>query len=272
MKDQKARITITLRNSLLPQLDRFVDGERIRNRSHAIEYILSQHLGAGISRAVVLAGANEDGDEPVLVPMTRIGNKHVIDYTIEQIKAAGVREVTLIIDQYGAPLKEYVGDGAKWGVHITVVHDSNKSGTAAALRLAQPLIDSPFYLIYGDVMTDVTLSDIAEAHQETEAIGTIALTYKQSIDDYGVARMDGSTIVEYIEKPGPESRHGLVNSGIYLLEPEIFNYIDDTTRSVERDVLPSAAKSGQLHGYPFQSKWYDISSAGGRKRAEDTWG
>lgn len=267
-KEGKARITITLRNDLLPLLDNFIDGEKIRNRSHAIEFILGQHLGVGIKTAVILAGSDEDGHTHAL---TSVRHRPVIEYLFESLKEFGIRHVVLVIDNNGAELKEHVGDGSQWGIRATVVNDAGSNGTAAALKLVEPLIDQTFLLLYSDVLARINLNDLVEHHKASDSVGTVALTYKRSIEEYGVARMEGSKIVEFSEKPGKDSPHGLVNAGIYLFEPEVFSYMKDTD-SLETQVLPPLAEQGELSGYPFQGKWYDIATQNGRSKAENDWG
>ncbi len=264
----KARITITLRNSLLPQLDRFIDGDQIRNRSHAIEYMLSQHLGLGIEQAVIFCGANEQHE---IIALTQIQHRPMIAYWFEMLKNVGIRNVILVIDQYGDDLKTVIGNGQQWGLHVTYVRDAAATGTAHALSLVKPLIERTFILLYSDMLADINLTDMAEYHRGAGTTGTMALTYKRNTDLYGVARMEGMKIVEFEEKLGDAGQHGLINAGVYFFEPAIFDMITSDVHSLETDVLPQLARAGQLAGYPFQSRWFDLSLASGRAKAETDW-
>lgn len=264
----KDRITITLRKDILPLVDNFIDGEKIRNRSHAIEYILGQHLGLGIQTAVLFAGADQKN---IVHALTRVRNRPIIAYIFELLKSHGIRNVVIVVDKYGVALQEYLGDGIQWGMKIAYVESPEGKGTARALALVESYIQKTFLLIYADVLVDLNLSDFVEHHQHSSAVATVALTYKRSPEEYGVARLEGHKIVEYSEKPGKEGRHGLVNAGIYLLEPEIFEYLKEHPRSLEKEVLPLVAANGQLAGYPFQGKWFDISKNSGKQKAEKEW-
>lgn len=265
----KARITITLRNDLLAPLDHFIDGEKIRNRSHAIEYILTQHLGLGIKTAVILAGADHQTGK--VTALTRVKNRPVIAYAFDMLRSAGIRDVVLVVDSKGDQLKEYLGDGSQWGLRVTVLNDSEAHGTAAALALVKPLIDQSFLLLYSDVLVDLNLTDFVDHHKQTSAVGTVALTYIRSAGKYGVARLEGGRIASYEEKPGTDAQHGLVNSGVYLFEPNVFEYLTAETRSIEKEVLPRMAQDGKLAGYPFHGKWFDISKDKGLELAEQEW-
>lgn len=267
-KTKKDRITITLSKQLLPKLDNFIDGEKIRNRSHAIEYILSQHLGLGIQKAVILASADSEG---IVHALTTVRHRPVIEYLFDMLKVHGIRDIVMVMGEGCGPLKDFVGDGSQWKMRVVYIEDTQSTGTASALQLAKSYISETFLLIYSDTLYDINLSDFVAHHQQTEAVGTVALTHKKSHEDYGVARMEGSRIVEYEEKPGQDSKHGLVNAGLYLFEPEIFDDIDSGETSLEKSVLPHVAKSGKLAGYPFQGKWFDISKESHRDNAEAEW-
>lgn len=263
----KDRITITLRKDLLPLLDRFIDGDRIRNRSHAIEFILGQHLGLGVQHAVILAGSNNG----VVHALTRVRNRPVIAYLFDMLKEHGIRDVLLVIDDNGEELREYLGDGVQWGLNVEYVKDDQSTGTAHALSLVKEKVSGTFLLLYSDVLADVNLNDLVEYHQQCEGVGTVALTYKEASGDYGVARMEGSHVASFEEKPGEKGEHGLVNAGMYLFTPEVFSYMKDGMKSIEDEVLPAMAGEGKLCGYPFQGKWFDVSEQSQLDAAEKEW-
>lgn len=269
MMDHKARITITLRQDLLPLLDHFVDGQNIRNRSHAIEYILGQHLGVGIEHAVILAGADSNG---VVHALTEVRKRTVIAYTFEMLRAHNIRNVILVIDKHGQPLKDLIGDGGQWGLRVVYVENAESNGTAQALFQASQFVKGTFLLVYSDTLADINLSDFVEHHKQGNLVSSVALTYNRNPEEqYGIARMEGNRVVEYSEKPGKDGKHGLVNAGVYICEPKIFEYITPETRSLEQEVLPKIAKDNNLLGYPFQGKWFDVSKPSDRERAEKEW-
>lgn len=267
--DHKARITITLRQDLMPLLDHFIDGKNIRNRSHAIEYILGQHLGVGIQHAVVLAGGDSNG---IVHALTEVKNRSVIAYIFEMLRAHNIRNVVLVIDQHGQPLKELIGDGSQWGLRVVYIENNQNAGTAQALSLASAFVKGTFLVVYSDTLADVNLSDFVEHHKQGGLVCSVALTYARNPEEeYGVARMEGNRVVQYSEKPGKEAEHGLVNAGLYICEPKIFDYIGSDARSLEKEVLPNIAADNNLLGYPFQGKWFDISKESDHIRAEKEW-
>lgn len=264
----KARITITVRKDLLPMLDNFIDGEKIRNRSHAIEFIVSQKLGLGVSKALILAGdLNPQNPEPLV----RIHNRPVISYLIDQLRTFGITNLVMVIDESSQPLKDFLGDGSAWGVSVTYLEDTAR-GTAKAMLLAKGLLKEPFVLAYSDVLADINWQDFIDYHKHHRGIGTIALAYSRRPEDFGVVKLQGAKIVDFVEKPSNKEVVGLVNSGIFVFEPKVFEYIENTGgASLEKQVLPKIAKDGRLIGYPFQGKWFDISRPENLKDAEQHW-
>ncbi len=110
----RERLTITLRGDVLQRLDEVIDGVKIRNRSHAIEYLLSQVLNPKVTQAVVLAGGQGVKMRPLTYEVPKalipVGGKPVIEYTLEMLQEAGIREVILAIGHLGDKIKEEVGN------------------------------------------------------------------------------------------------------------------------------------------------------------------
>ena len=134
---------------------------------------------------------------------------------------------------------------------------------------AKEYLNNSFLLLYGDVLSDVDYGDFVEFHRaQKTAICTMALTSTESVDMWGLARLQGNKIVEFEEKPkNPKTFSRLVNAGLYLMEPEIFKFIDIKSVKLESDVFPRLAEEGKLFGYPYEGLWLDISSSAAYKQA-----
>ena len=125
-----------------------------------------------------------------------------------------------------------------------------------------------------DELKDVNLDDMYLFHKENKAIGTIALTTVQDPSAYGVAKLQGNKILEFIEKPKKEDApSNLINSGLYILEPEVLNYVPEGEEpvSIERDVFPKLAEAGKLFGYHFAGQWFDTGSLERFDTARKNW-
>jgi len=111
-----------------------------------------------------------------------------------------------------------------------------------------------------------------KVHRDNHALVTIALTTVQDPSQYGVARLSGSKILEFVEKPKKEDApSNLINSGLYILEPEIIDIIPDGLAMLEKDVFPIVAFNGNLFGYPFSGQWMDTGNIERYERALNEW-
>ena len=276
-KSGRTRLTITLRKDILSQLDSIIDGERIRNRSHAIEYVLSQNLGPKIHHALILAGGQGVKMRPFTYempkPMIPVKGRPILQHIIESIRNCGITDIVIVIDkQLGENIKKYFGDGSNFGVKITYIVEKERAGTAGAIRLAKDKLTEPFLLYYSDLLAEIDLPAFMEFHKNTGSVMSAALNATDKFSDYGVVKLQGNTIVNFVEKPTHNDTFGLVNAGIFLAEPELFELLPQKTpASLEHDVLPNLAKRGQLSGYPFSGKWFDISTPEIYERVLKEW-
>ncbi|MFH0828689.1 MAG: nucleotidyltransferase family protein [Candidatus Kerfeldbacteria bacterium] len=276
-KSGRTRLTITLRKDVLAQLDGIIDGERIRNRSHAIEYVLSQNLGPKIKHALILAGGQGVKMRPFTYempkPMIPVKGRPILQHIIESIRNSGITDIVIVIDkQLGENIRKYFGDGSNFGVKITYIVEKERAGTAGAIRLAKDKLTETFLLYYSDVLAEIDLPAFMEFHKDASSVMSAALNATDKFSDYGVVKLQGNTIVNFVEKPTKNDTFGLVNAGIFLAEPELFDLLPQKTpASLEHGVLPNLAKRGQLAGYPFSGKWFDISTPEIYERVLKEW-
>lgn len=270
----RERLTITLRNDLLKQLDASIDGERLRNRSHAIEYYLSRALGGSTLKVLILAGGKpvyfESEQKSLPKAMVKIAGKPLLEQTLQRLKSAKLLDVYISIGEGGESIEKYFGDGSQMGLHISYLRQlEGNQGNAQPVLQAKEYFKSNFLLLYGDVLCNVDYGEFAEFHRsQKSAVCTMALTSSESVDMWGLARLQGNRIVEFEEKPqSPKTFSRLINAGVYLMEPGIFSYISPSASKLERDVFPRLAEEGKLYGYPFEGLWLDISSSAAYKQA-----
>lgn len=267
----KERLTITMRQDVLEALDQYIDGDRIRNRSHAIEYIVGHHLGAGISTCVILAGGQLNQS---VKPLLRIKNRPVIAYTIELLRQANIRNIVMVINSMHQDIKKYLGDGSQWKVNITYIEETESIGTTHSLSLARSHVKDTFLMMYGDILVDIDLQDLVRFHKDLDNIvGTLAVTACTEPSFYGVTELQGHRVLRLIEKPESYKKTNLVFSGVAVFEPSIFQYLEkiDKKPYLARDILPDLAHRGQIGGYPFSGKWFDVSHPEEYDRACQEW-
>ncbi len=275
----RQQLTITLKKDVLKRVDETIDGAKIRNRSHAIEYILGEYFDPRLSKAVVLAGGSGENMKPYTLEMPKammpVQGRPILEYTIEWLKDAGIKEIAIVIGKLGQKIKDHFGDGNRFGVRIVYLDEGSPRGTGGALKLTKDFIGSDtFVFVYGDVLIDINLDDLYAFHEEHSAIVTMALTSTDDPSSYGAVRLHGPKIVEFKEKP--VSNHAtsrVVASGVHMMESDIFSQLPRKRMfSLEQEVFPKLAQSGDLNGYVFSGQWFDIGSHDVYARALKKWG
>ncbi len=273
----KERITITLDKELIKEIDKKVDGHKIKNRSHAIELSLMSSIGNNKpKKALILAGGMGTRLRPITNEIPKqlmpIHGKTILEHVLDLFKKHGIKNIILAIGYKGDKIREYFGDGKRFNVNITYVQENAPLGTAGPIRFAKELIDGTFIVCNADELKDLDLIDMYLSHKENKATATIALTTVEDPSNYGVARLQGNRILEFVEKPKKDKApSNLINSGLYIFEPEIIKYVPEGRSMLEKDVFPKLAKDGKLFGYPFAGQWFDTGTMERYDRAMKKW-
>ena len=271
----KERITITLDKNLISQIDKRIDGIDIKNRSQEIELLLAEALGTNIpSKAILLVGGRGTRLRPLTdkTPkgLLEVQGKTITEHLFDLLKKYGIRDAVLCVGYLKDKIKEYFGDGSNFGMSITYVEEDEPLGTAGPLKLAEEYLKDSFIVSNGDELKNINIPRMFRLHKRKNALATIALTTVDDPSHYGVARLDGSRIIEFVEKPSnPPSN--LINAGFYILEPEVIDMIPNGFSMLEKDVFPKLAKLGRLRGFPFAGQWFDIGNIDRYKIAEKKW-
>ncbi|MBI2143123.1 NTP transferase domain-containing protein [Candidatus Woesearchaeota archaeon] len=274
----KERVTLTLDANILSDVDRRVDGHKIKNRSHAIELLLMQALGnADMPKvAIILAGGIGTRLQPITFeipkPLVLVHDRTLLEHQFDLFKRHGIKNIVISIGYKGDKIKHAIGDGKRFGVNVSYVEEAKPLGTAGPLRLAKPFITGTFVTENSDELKDIDLHDMYLFHKENKALVTIALTTVDNPSAYGVAKMQGGRILEFVEKPKKdEAPSNLINSGLYMMEPEVLNYIGNGFSMLEKDVFPKLASEGKLFGYPFSGQWYNTGTLELYEKAIKEW-
>jgi len=262
----KERITITLDKELIEQIDKRVDGNTIKNRSQQIEALLTKSLGTDIpSKAVILVGGKATRLRPLTLKipkcMVEIAGKTVTEHLFDLLKKYGIRDAILSVGYLKEKVKDYYGDGSRFGMNITYVEEDEPLGTAGPLKKARKYLNDSFIVTNGDELKNINIPRMYRLHKRKEAAGTLALTTVTDPTQYGVARLSGTRILEFVEKPKKEKApSNLINAGFYILEPKIIDMIPDGFSMLEQDIFPKLAKKEILRGFPFEGQWFDMGT------------
>jgi NDP-sugar pyrophosphorylase family protein len=220
-------------------------------------------------KAVVLAG----GKGSRLAPYTRIlpkplmpiSDMPILEVILQQLKAAGIKDVVLTVGHLSELLHAFFRDGSQFGINITYSYEECPLGTAGPVALVHGL-DEAFVVMNGDVLTTIDLRDLVRFHKEQKAIATIAAHHRQSKLDLGVIQKDGDyRITAYIEKPVSDF---LVSMGIYVFEPAVLSYITvgqylDFPNLVQKMI----AAGERVIAYQYDGYWEDLGRPDDYERA-----
>ena len=222
-------------------------------------------------KAVVLAA----GKGVRLWPLTENRSKHmipiagrpIIEHVISAIKSAGIRSLIVVTQYRGELIKKHLLDGTKLGVDIEYVNQTDVSGTANAVSVTKDRVGShDFLVVYGDlVVSPRAIRRVVSTYRKSGRL-TVGLVPVARPQSYGMARTSGDRITEIIEKPDQSESHAnLVNTGIYVLNPLIFDHLHTTARSGRgefeiTDTISSVARSGTSVAWAMIDKpdWHDI--------------
>lgn len=219
-------------------------------------------------KAVIMAGGQGTRLMPLTQsrpkPMMPVMEKPAIGHIVELLKKAGINEIAVSLMYRGEDIKEYLQDGGQFGVSIRYFSENEPKGTAGGVLNCKPFLDGDFLVISGDCVCDFDLSAAVRYHKTSGGIGTVLLHSAPDPTSYGLVRCaaDGK-ILNFVEKPAWQQVFtDSVNTGIYIFENEIFDYIDKNKPcDFARDVFPRLLREGQrINGYAAKGYWCDIGS------------
>lgn len=207
-------------------------------------------------QAIIMAGgkgtriASVANDIPK--PMIRICDKPILQHQIECLESQGIKDITLVIGHIGHVIKEYFGDGLKFGVNIRYIEEKEPLGTAGALFYAKNFVSDDFILLNGDIIFDVDFQRFMQYHKQKGKMATI-LTHPNSHPyDSGLIVADGENVVtKWMHKEEERSYYkNRVNAGIHILSPKLLELFTEAKKTdLDREILKPLIVSSQLVAY-----------------------
>jgi mannose-1-phosphate guanylyltransferase len=156
------------------------------------------------------------------------------------------------------------GDGSQLGLKINYVLEGSPLGTAGAVKNAAKLVSDSFFVLNGDIFSDLDFSAMLAFHRQQKARATIALTPVDNPTAYGLIETDGNgKVMRFLEKPRPEEvTTNMINAGTYVLEPGVLDMVPCSQEySFERQLFPSMLTQGdEVYAFPSSGYWIDIGN------------
>jgi NDP-sugar pyrophosphorylase family protein len=226
-------------------------------------------------KAMILAG----GMSTRLYPLTRRVPKALVPvagepnsaHVVRYLRTFGIEAVAINVHYHADAVCAALGDGSTYGVRLEYLHEPKLLGSAGAVKQMEAFFDGTFVVVGCDILTDLNLDALLTFHREKKALATIALTSADDVTQYGVVVPDESgRIIAFQEKPkrGAEKSH-LVNTGIYVFEPGIFEYIEkDSFVDFGKNVFAALEHDrAAFFGVHVPGYWCDIGTPGEYRRA-----
>ena len=207
-------------------------------------------------------------------PLLPVGKIPLITYLVNLYLKYGINDIKINVQ------KKHLKDFLKWKAtcfpkeKIEFIKETKPSGTFTPIvkKKTQKWFSEPIVVSNGDELKDLNLKKMVAWHKQKKALVTIGLVKVKDAKNYGVAKMEKDRIIEFIEKPkNPPS--SFINSGIYILNPEIRKYFPKNTKfsMLETDLFPKLAEQGKLFGYKWKGRWMDVGNFERWENAIKNW-
>ncbi len=221
-------------------------------------------------KAIILTAGEGTRMRPLTVTkpktMLQVGGKPILQYNVEALRDAGIKDITMVVGYREEIIKEYFKNGTHLGVTINYVTQEERLGTAHAIGSTRDAVDGSFIILNGDIIVDpILIKDLIVKYRTENARSVLVLTEVEDPSSFGVVELNNEKIINIIEKPEPgKAPSNLINAGIYLFDDKIFEAIDKTEKSQRgeyeiTDSLLIQVKNGEkVLGLRSENNWIDI--------------
>ncbi len=197
-------------------------------------------------------------------PMLPMANRPMMEHVVLLLRQHGFTEIVVTVAFMANTVRSYFGDGSELGVRMVYATEETPLGTAGSVLNARDELDERFLVISGDVLTDIDLTAVVAFHEAKGALATLALHSVADPLEFGIVitREDGS-VERFLEKPTwGQVFSDTINTGIYVLEPEIFDFIPNEGASdFSSDVFPAVLAAGRpIFGCVSEGYWEDVGT------------
>ena len=203
-------------------------------------------------------------------PMIPIGQKPLLETILENFVEYGFKNFFISVHYKDHMIRNYFGDGSRWGVHIRYLSEDDRRGTAGALSLLPQNPPGPIFVMNGDLLTKINFNQLLSFHLEHKLAATMCVREYDFQVPYGVLSLDGHRILAIDEKP---TQKFFVNAGIYVLEPRALKVIPPKKfydmPQLFKDLMK---KNDATAAFPIREYWIDIGHMRDLIRANGDFG
>lgn len=202
-------------------------------------------------------------------PLLSVGNKPLLETIIANFSKYGFKNIILSVNYKSEMIEDYFGDGSAFGVNIMFVHEDKRMGTAGALSLMKDELKEPFFVMNGDLLTDVNFEHMLEYHFKNNAVATMGVREYDFQVPYGVVNVDDHIITSIEEKPVQKF---FVSAGIYMLDSDVLSSIpDDTFYDMPTLFEKLIIDNQKTISFPIREYWLDIGRISDFEKANNEY-
>jgi len=244
---KKIKVAISLDKDLLDKIDSKVDREILRSRSQAMEFYLRKGLkDEKVETAVLLV--SKKNQEKLLKKSNGIC---LLEKQVKFFRDSGINKI-MILTQHRHSINDLISKADEIGRDITIIRSSAKNNGEALLIANEKIKENNFVVMNGNIFLEFDLTGMIMRHIKEDKLATIGLMSAKETSRFGVAKLDGEMVVDFIEKPKSIDTF-IVNAGIYVLKKEVFELMGK--KQIEIDLIPKLAKIKQLLGFFTYGKY-----------------
>lgn len=230
-------------------------------------------------KAVILAGGQGTRLRPITEnipkPMVSVLGRPMMEHIVRHLAAQGFTDLLATLHYRPRVIRDHFGDGSDFGVSLRYTLETKPLGTAGSVKLGAEFLDETFLVVAGDALTDVDLGAFWEFHKAKNALVSICLKRVCDPGEFGVVVADEQGYVQrFLEKPGvSQVCSDTVNTGIYLIEPEVLAHVPpDAPSDFAGDLFPKLlAQKAPLCAYVAEGYWNDIGTLEQLKQSHWDW-
>ena len=189
-------------------------------------------------------------------PMLKVGNRPILETIILNFKKYGFTNIILCVSYKADIIKEYFKDGSHFGVNIEYVYENKRMGTAGALSLIKDKLTESFFVMNGDLLTNINFEHMMEYHLSNKSIATMGVREYDFQIPYGVVNVDAENILSIQEKP---VYNYFVSGGVYVLNNKVLDFIpNDEFYDMPTLFEIIIGKNMKSVSFPIREYWLDI--------------
>jgi NDP-sugar pyrophosphorylase family protein len=203
-------------------------------------------------------------------PLLEVGNKPILETIIANFAKYGFKNIILSVNYKSQMIENYFGDGSKFGVSIEYVHEDKRMGTAGALSLMRNELEAPFFVMNGDLLTNVNFEHMLEYHLNNHAVATMGVREYDFQVPYGVVNIDDHHHITSIEEKPIHTF--FVSGGMYILDTAVLSYIPDNVFYDMPTLFEKLiANKQKAISFPIREYWLDIGRMSDFEQANDEY-